>query len=60
MQKEGNMKNLLEYISSIGENEFDYNGKCDVSMPKFKLDFDYDLLKDHLIKLGTIVCRKNF
>ena len=58
MQKEENMKNLLEYITSIGENEFDYNGRCDVAMPKFKLDFDYDLLKEHLIKLGIILFKK--
>merc|ERR1719376_1200317 len=53
MQNEVNMKNLLEYICSIGENEVDYHGGCDVTMPKFELDFDYDLLKYHLINLGV-------
>ena len=55
MQTENNMKDLLKYITSIGEN--DYFSHCHVTMPKFKFDFDYDNLKEHLQSLGILSFR---
>ena len=51
MQTGNNMNSLLEHISLIGERERDFR-ECHITMPKFKLDFDYDLLREHLIDLG--------
>ena len=52
MQFQRNMNNLLNYVTSIGRNEGGYFPICDVTMPKFNLEFDYDALKKHLLSLG--------
>jgi len=51
MKFQHNMDSLLDYISSTGLNE-DFSN-CDVTMPKFDLEFDYDVLKKHLLSLGV-------
>ena len=52
MQFQRNMNNLLNYVTSIGRNEDGYFPICDVTMPKFNVEFDYDALKKHLLSLG--------
>ena len=53
MEMGTNMLDILVHISSIEEKESNFR-ELHVTMPKFKLDFDYDRLKEHLIDLGIL------
>ena len=53
MQTGNNMNKLLKHISWMGRKEGTFR-ECHVTMPKFKLNFDYDFLKDHLVDLGIL------
>ena len=57
MQTKNSMKDLLEHIALIGVENSNVYPECLVTMPKFKLDFDYDNLKEHLHSLGILSLR---